>query len=280
VPAIADAWIHDASTTTVTGLSAASAAASETDRRAQAIETVRIAAEQQAQREADARAQAQTQAIVAAQIATETSPDNWCHTTSVAGMLIKSYNGLSWGYPPREVIDIEHLVTITNADGVLSCHGVFVHTNNARIEGTLMFKPNVAGDIITHWAQESWQPPVQYTPPPPTYLQPPSAYVQPPAATVATSNTAFQQGLADRATWETWFGSIGGDYRSGAYFWTGQRSLAHPQSCSTLGGDATTDRPPEQLIREVVYHELRPELHRAGGLTRHITFIADDGSVG
>ena len=40
------------------------------------------------------------------------------------------------------------------------------------------------------------------------------------------------------------------------------------------------DRPPEQLIREVVDHELRPKLQEGGGLTRYITFIADDGRVG
>jgi hypothetical protein len=40
------------------------------------------------------------------------------------------------------------------------------------------------------------------------------------------------------------------------------------------------DRPPEQLIREVVDHELRPKLQVGGGLTRYITFFADDGRVG
>ena len=40
------------------------------------------------------------------------------------------------------------------------------------------------------------------------------------------------------------------------------------------------DRPPEQLIREVVDRELRPKLQQGGGLTRYITFIADDGRVG
>ena len=40
------------------------------------------------------------------------------------------------------------------------------------------------------------------------------------------------------------------------------------------------DRPPEQLIREVVDHELRPKLQGGGGLTRYITFIADDGRLG
>jgi hypothetical protein len=40
------------------------------------------------------------------------------------------------------------------------------------------------------------------------------------------------------------------------------------------------DRPPEKLIREVVDRELRPKLQQGGGLTRYITFIADDGRIG
>jgi len=40
------------------------------------------------------------------------------------------------------------------------------------------------------------------------------------------------------------------------------------------------DRPPEQLTREVVDSELRPRLQQGGGLTRYITFIADDGRLG
>jgi hypothetical protein len=40
------------------------------------------------------------------------------------------------------------------------------------------------------------------------------------------------------------------------------------------------DRPPEQLIREVVDNELRPKLQQGGGLNRYITFIADDGRIG
>ena len=40
------------------------------------------------------------------------------------------------------------------------------------------------------------------------------------------------------------------------------------------------DRSPEQLIRVVVDQELRPKLQAGGGLTRYITFIADDGRIG
>src|SRR5690242_218790 len=40
------------------------------------------------------------------------------------------------------------------------------------------------------------------------------------------------------------------------------------------------DRAPEQLIREVVEPELLPRLQKSGGLSRYITFIADDGRIG
>jgi hypothetical protein len=53
------------------------------------------------------------------------------------------------------------------------------------------------------------------------------------------TTTEFQQGLADRDAWESWFASLTGEYRSGAYLWTGQRSLPNPTPCDSLGGEAT-----------------------------------------
>ena len=41
----------------------------------------------------------------------------------------------------------------------------------------------------------------------------------------------FQKGLADRSKWESWYGSLSGDLQAGAYYWAGQRSLAHPGPC-------------------------------------------------
>jgi hypothetical protein len=51
--------------------------------------------------------------------------------------------------------------------------------------------------------------------------------------------TPFHQGLNDRQNWENWFAGLTGDYRAGAYFWAGQRSLPQPGSCADLGGDAS-----------------------------------------
>ena len=60
-----------------------------------------------------------------------------------------------------------------------------------------------------------------------------------PMAPVPTTNpqtdvqpsAAYQEGQADRRTWEAWFASLSGDYQAGAEYWAGQRSLAHPGSC-------------------------------------------------
>jgi hypothetical protein len=61
------------------------------------------------------------------------------------------------------------------------------------------------------------------------------------AATVSTpmvTASAFQSGRADRQAWEDWFDATSGDFRTGALWWSGQRSLPHPKSCAALGADA------------------------------------------
>jgi hypothetical protein len=193
------------------------------------VAQARQAEEQRAAAQQRAEAEAQARATAAAQKAAESSPNNICHDPATAGTLIKNYNEMSWsGWPIRRVVDIEHLVTISNANGILRCHGMWIHTTGAKLEGTMTLKPNVAGDIIVLWEQEHWQPPV-------LFALTPSA----PIAVTTEAVTPFQQGLADRQKWEVWFASLSSEYRSGAYFWSGQRSLPQPQSCSLLGGDAT-----------------------------------------
>jgi hypothetical protein len=54
-----------------------------------------------------------------------------------------------------------------------------------------------------------------------------------------TSTTEFQQGYAARESWEQWFASLSGEYKAGAYWWSGQRSQANPPACETLGGNAS-----------------------------------------
>jgi uncharacterized protein YecT (DUF1311 family) len=54
------------------------------------------------------------------------------------------------------------------------------------------------------------------------------------AADDARAAAAYQDGLRDRAVWEEWFNSLQGDYKTGAFYWTSQRSLPHPGSCQQM----------------------------------------------
>lgn len=82
-------------------------------------------------------------------------------------------------------------------------------------------------------------------------LAPPTAGALPglPSACYGACNTspsgqpspAYQKGQADRQAWETWFGGLTGDYRAGAEWWAGQRSLPHPGSCSAAPPSAGAD---------------------------------------
>jgi len=50
------------------------------------------------------------------------------------------------------------------------------------------------------------------------------------------TSPAFTQGLADRQACETWFAGLSGQYKAGAEFWAGQRSLPNPAGCYAAGG--------------------------------------------
>jgi hypothetical protein len=47
----------------------------------------------------------------------------------------------------------------------------------------------------------------------------------------ARGSPLFQKGVSDRQAWERWFASLNGDYRAGAAYWAGQRSLPDPGVC-------------------------------------------------
>jgi hypothetical protein len=42
----------------------------------------------------------------------------------------------------------------------------------------------------------------------------------------------FDQGLTDRAEWEQWLAALGSDFRRGAEWWAGNRSLKNPGACN------------------------------------------------
>ena len=73
-------------------------------------------------------------------------------------------------------------------------------------------------------------PPVAQPAAPAWVVQVPSA-ASPPES---RPSAAYQQGQADRQSWEAWFSSQSGDYRAGAEYWAGQRSLPHPGSCAAV----------------------------------------------
>lgn len=79
----------------------------------------------------------------------------------------------------------------------------------------------------------------------------------------------FQQGLADRRNWETWFAGLTGDYRSGAEYWASHRSLPRPGSCySSSEGQTPGDwvvgclAAQGQLARSDVRRKAEPEYRR------------------
>jgi hypothetical protein len=47
----------------------------------------------------------------------------------------------------------------------------------------------------------------------------------------------YQKGLTDRGAWEQWFNSLQGDFKTGAFYWAGQRSLPHPGPCRQMDDD-------------------------------------------
>lgn len=194
------------------------------------------AAAAQARAQAQAE-QAQAQAVqdgVRRQQMAETSPNNSCKDPDVARQLLKDFNSLSEGRV--EAVDIEHLTTNVGLTADRSCHGVFVLTNGLRLEGNLSYRKNVAGDPIVRWVDggAASLPPLPEAPTP--ILAPaPAPAAQPISTAPAPQGGAmFQKGLSDRTAWEIWFNSLQGDERTGAFYWAGQRSLAHPGSCQQM----------------------------------------------
>ena len=47
------------------------------------------------------------------------------------------------------------------------------------------------------------------------------------------TTSSYDRGLADRTGWEQWFAGLSGDFQAGAYWWSGQRSLARPGTCNS-----------------------------------------------
>jgi len=163
----------------------------------------------------------------------ESSPDNFCRTPSVAADLLKEFSSLVG----TKAVDIAHLVTVRHDSDakVVACHGSWLLVDGEQREGTLTFRPNVAGDMISEWHPGHWSPPVA-----PVAGTPEPAEVAPAAAPVpaAAPDDSFHRGLVERTNWEEWFNGLSPEFQEGATFWAAQRSLSRPASCKTLSGPA------------------------------------------
>jgi hypothetical protein len=60
-----------------------------------------------------------------------------------------------------------------------------------------------------------------------------TSHADPLASSSVATTTAYEQGRNDRIAWESWFNSLSGDYRAGAFYWSGERSLPRPGSCAS-----------------------------------------------
>lgn len=170
-----------------------------------------------------AREAAHAKAVEDYKRAAENDPNNKCAAPSTARKLIEDYNALN---TYRQVVDIEHLVTLEpTSTSFLVCHGIWVLANGTKLEGTMRYRLNVAGDVLYSWNMESWTPsvpmPAEMPPPPPS------------------GSSSFAKGLADRTAWEEWAKSTAGDFHMGVDYWATERSKPTPGSCAALGGEAT-----------------------------------------
>ena len=165
------------------------------------------------------------------------STENLCRDPKVAGDLIEAFNHMKWE-DGRQVVDIEHLVTLAYRNDGKSCHGVWDLEDGRQIEGTLTLRLNVAGTPMIHW-QEETLPTISFAKPiAPTVTNPlaPTVIVVP---TSTPTSSSFYDGAHDRMAWETWFNGLTGEEHDGAYFWAAQRSLPVPANCTRLGGEGT-----------------------------------------
>ena len=54
-----------------------------------------------------------------------------------------------------KALDVEHMITRSPPDSDFpTCHGIFVTNRSARVKGTISFRKDIAGDVITYWRVE------------------------------------------------------------------------------------------------------------------------------
>jgi hypothetical protein len=126
----------------------------------------RIADDAEAKRVRDERARQAKAAYEAAEEArasqakkidptSEESPDNTCKSPDIARLVLAGFNRLGrshYGYNSRRAVDITHMRTLYYKDYTdMACHGSFQLTTGASVTGTMVFRPNIANDLMFEW---------------------------------------------------------------------------------------------------------------------------------
>ena len=78
----------------------------------------------------------------------------------------------------------------------------------------------------------------------PAPIAPATQPTEAPETPAAQPSDAFQQGQADRQSWETWLANLTGEQRAGAHYWVAHRSMSHRSARDaappSTGADWTT----------------------------------------
>lgn len=238
-------------------------AESQSKRQAQEAEESRVEASRQEHAQeilvAEQRRQQRNELVMqhnnyAALIALEDAPDNYCKTPDVARLLMQEWSDFDiFKNQNIRAVDIAHLTTVAfnQANGTMTCHGVFEATSGLSIIGSLQVRKNVAGDLIENWIPDPSQDMSAYVVPPPLDAdtlksiavgsQTDATSVAPVATSADTTHLApppeagmhpLSDGLADRQRWEGWFTGLTGSEKDGATWYSANRSLSGTHDCS------------------------------------------------
>ena len=145
-------------------------------------------------------------------------------------------------YAPATGISVLQVGTVVSESSSNNLCSILLDTNQGRIRFYFTTTVGVGGGVLINRvavrevpmnAQPARPAYVPYTPPSP---QPVS--LPPPAAPTADPTyVAYSTGRAQRIAWESFIGGVVGDEHDGAVFWSGQRSLRNPASCSSGPSD-------------------------------------------
>jgi hypothetical protein len=105
--------------------------------------------------------------------------------------------------------------------------------STAKPVDTTKLRPNPKPELSTVAPSTRPTSAVYVQPTAPMSPQTATTYVQPsnPTPSTVAPSPMFQKGLSDRTALEQWVASLSTDYRAGAEYWAGQRSLTHPGTC-------------------------------------------------